>query len=110
MIDAIAITVALFCLWAIYRPEIPTGLVGSFGLSLIGGASLIAVDDSSFADVHRLELVVVALLFGFLLVVGQVALLVWKANTGKMTPKRRTTDLGELDESQQRHVVGGLSE
>lgn len=110
MIDALAILVALFCLWAVHSPSIPTGLIGSFGLVLLGGAALVATDDSSFADVHRLEMVVASMLCGFLLVVGQLALLVWKANTGRTTPKRRVTDLGDLDESQHPRVVGGVRE
>lgn len=110
MVDILATFVALLCLWGILEKAIPTGLVGSFGLVLIGGAALVATDDSAFADIQRLDLVVVALLCGFLLVVGQVALLVWKANTGRATPKRRVTDLGELDESQHPHVVGGVRE
>jgi len=108
--DVIAILVACVALWGILERAIPTGLMGSLGLALVGGSALIAVDDSSFANLNRLESIVTALLLGFLLIVAHVAFIVWKANTGKMTPRRRTTDLGELDESTQRHIVGGARE
>jgi xanthine/uracil permease len=110
MSDVIAILVACIALWGMLERAIPTGIMGSLGLAMIGGSALIAVDDSSFANTQRLEVIVSALLLGFLLIVAHVAFIVWKANTGKLTPRRRSTDLGELDESEQRHIVGGMRE
>lgn len=98
MIDLISLAVALVCLGAIYSRHIPTGVIGSGGFALIGMAALVAVDDSSFANVHRLEALVVALLVGFLAIVLQVALMVWRGSTGKTTRRRRTTDWQAFDE------------
>lgn len=99
LLDAIAWAVFVLALWAVLSPTIPTGIAGSLGLVLIGGSALISVDDSSFANTQRLEQIVVALQLGLLLIVCQVALLVWRSNTGKATPRRRTTDLGAFSDT-----------
>jgi xanthine/uracil permease len=98
MIDYLAVLVALICLAAIYSRHIPTGVLGSAGLALIGMSALIAVDDSSFANVQRLEGIVVALLVGFLMLVVHLTLMVWRGTTGKATRRRRTTDWQAFDE------------
>lgn len=99
MTDLIAAATFLLALIAVLSPTIPSGVVGSLGLVLIGGGALISVDDSSFANTQRLEQIVVALQLGVLLVVGQVVLLVWRSNTGASTPRRRTTDLGAFSDT-----------
>ena len=97
MIDYLAVLVALICLGAIYSKHIPTGVLGSLALALIGTAALVAVDDGSFANVERLDGIVMALLIGFLLIVAHVCLMVWRGTTGKTTRRRRTTDWQSFD-------------
>ncbi len=99
MTDLLSLAVALICLGAIYSKHIPTGVLGSAGLLAIGVAALVAIDDNSFANVQRLEGIVVALLVGFLMLVAHVALMVYRSKTGNMTPRRRSTDWGRLDEA-----------
>ena len=99
MTDFIAVATFLLALFAVLSPTIPSGIVGSLGLALIGGGALVSIDDSSFANTQRLEQIVVALQLGVLLVVGQVVLLVWRSNTGTSTPRRRTTDLGAFSDT-----------
>lgn len=99
MIDFLGWTVLVFCLWAILCKHLPTGILGSLGLALIGMAAGVAVDDNSFANVDRLEGIVVALLIGFLILVAHVALMVYRSKTGNVTPRRRSTDWGRLDEA-----------
>jgi len=100
MIDLLAMAVFLLALWAILKDSVPTGILGSLGLALIGIAALVAADDQSFASIDRLKSIVLALLSGFVLlalqVVLQVVLLVWRARTGALTPRRRATDVGHL--------------
>lgn len=102
MTDMISLAVALICLGAIYSKDVPTGVIGSAGFALIGMAAMVAVDDSSFANVERLEALVVALLVGFLAIVLQVVLMVWRGSTGKATRRRRTTDWQSFDEEHTR--------
>lgn len=97
MTDMLSLAVALICLSAIYSKHIPTGVLGSAGLWMISVAALVAVDDSSFANVHRLESIVVAFLVGFILLVAHVALMVWRGSTGRATRRRRTTDWQAFD-------------
>lgn len=97
MIDLIAWAVVAVCAFAILNKHIPTGVVGSFGLTLIGVGALVAIDDSSFANVVRLEGVVTSFLLGFLSIVAHVALMVWRSSTGRMTRRRRTTDWQAFD-------------
>ncbi len=92
MTDLLSLAVALICLGAIYSKHIPTGVLGSAGLLAIGVAALVAIDDNSFANVQRLEGIVVALLVGFLMLVVHLTLMVWRGSTGKATRRRRTTD------------------
>lgn len=97
MTDMIAVLVALLALLAILDKHIPTGVLGSAGLALIGCAALVAVDDSSFADVARLERVVVTLLVGFILIAVHLVLMHWRSTTGRLTPRRRTSDWVPFD-------------
>jgi cell shape-determining protein MreD len=97
MTDLLSLAVALICLGAIYSKHIPTGVLGSAGLALIGMAALVAVDNSSFANVQRLEGIVIALLVGFLMLVVHLTLMVWRGSTGKTTRRRRTTDWQAFD-------------
>lgn len=97
MTDLLSLAVALICLGAIYSKHIPTGVLGSAGLWLISVAALVAVDDSSFANVQRLEGIVVAFLVGFILLVVHLTLMVWRGSTGKTTRRRRTTDWQAFD-------------
>ena len=97
MTDLLSLAVALICLSAIYSKHIPTGVLGSAGLALIGMAALVAVDDSSFANVQRLDGIVIALLVGFLMLVVHLTLMVWRGSTGRATRRRRTTDWQTLD-------------
>lgn len=97
MTDLLSLAVALICLGAIYSKHIPTGVLGSAGLALIGMAALVAVDNSSFANVQRLEGIVIALLVGFLMLVVHLTLMVWRGTTGKATRRRRTTDWRAFD-------------
>lgn len=97
--DVIALAVLCLATLAIFSPSIPTGIIGSLGLVLIGGAAIVSTDDSAFANAQRLEQIVVALQLGLLLVIAQVALLVWRSNTGTTTPRRRTTDLGAFSDT-----------
>lgn len=92
MFDIIAVSVALVALVAILDKHVPTGLLGSLGLAMIGMAALVAVDDSAFANTERLEQIVAALLVGFLLIVTHIILMVWRGTTGRATRRRRTTD------------------
>lgn len=96
MIDLLAMAVFLLALWAILKDSVPTGILGSLGLALIGIAALVAADDQSFASIDRLKSIVLALLSGFVLLALQVVLLVWRARTGALTPRRRATDVGQL--------------
>lgn len=96
MIDLLAMAVAALALWAILKDSVPTGIFGSLGLALIGCTSMVAIDDSSFANVERLEWIVIALLTGFLLIFAHVVVLVWRSRTGAMTPKRRASDVGSM--------------
>lgn len=97
MTDLLSLAVALICHGAIYSKHIPTGVLGSAGLALIGTAALVAVDDSSFANVQRLDGIVIALLVGFLMLVVHLTLMVWRGSTGKTTRRRRTTDWQAFD-------------
>lgn len=97
MVDMLALAVALVALWAILEKSVPTGVLGSLGLALIGCSALVAVDDSSFADVQRLEAIVSALLLGFLFVVAHIVLLVWRGSTGRATRRRRASDYVPFD-------------
>lgn len=97
MIDFLGWTVLVFCMWAILCKHLPTGILGSFGLALIGMAAGVAVDDNPFTNVTRLEGCVTALLMGFMLVVAHVTLMVWRGTTGKATRRRRTTDWQAFD-------------
>ena len=99
MTDIVALMMAGFAVWAIWSPLIPTGILGSLGLVLLAGAALVSVDDSSFANVTRLEGIVIAQQVGFILLVAQVIWLVWRSNTGKATPRRRSTDFGGLNDA-----------
>lgn len=96
MVDLLSMAVFLLALWAILKESVPTGILGSLGLALIGIAALVAADDHSFASADRLRSIVVALLSGFVLIALQVVLLVWRARTGAMSPRRRATDIGQL--------------
>lgn len=98
MVDLIAVAVALIALLAILDKHIPTGVLGSAALVLIGGAALVAVDDSSFANTQRLERVVIAMLVGFLLLAAHLVLMHWRSTTGRLTPRRRTTDWAPLEQ------------
>lgn len=96
MIDLLAVAVALLALWAILKDSVPTGILGSLGLAMIGVAAMVAADDQSFANIDRLKSIVLALLSGFVLLALQVVLLVWRARTGAMTPRRRATDVSHV--------------
>lgn len=97
MYDLIAWAVVAVAALAIFDKHIPTGVLGSFGLAVIGGAALVAVDDSSFANVARLEGAVVAFMLGFLAIATHLVLMAWRSRTGRMTRRRRTTDWQEFD-------------
>lgn len=97
MFDLIAWAVVAVAALAIFDKHIPTGVLGSLGLALIGIGALVAIDDSSFANIMRLEGVVVAFLVGFLCIVVHVALMVWRSSTGRLTRRRRTTDWQAFD-------------
>jgi hypothetical protein len=96
MFDMLAMAVAALALWAILKDSVPTGIFGSLGLAVIGCASMVAIDDSTFANTERLEWIVIALLVGFLLIFAHVVVLVWRSRTGSMTPKRRASDIGSM--------------
>lgn len=96
MVDLLAFAVAALALWAILKESVPTGIVGSLGLALIGCTAMVAIDDSSFANTERLEWIVIAMLVGFLLIFVHVVALVWRSRTGSMTPKRRASDVGSM--------------
>lgn len=104
MTDLLSLAVALICLGAIYSKHIPTGVLGSAGLALIGMAAVVAVDDSSFANVQRLEGIVVALLVGFVMLVAHLTLMVWRGSTGRATRRRRTTDWQAFDAEETRPI------
>lgn len=96
MVDLLAMMVLWLALWAILKESVPTGILGSLGLVVIGCAAMVAADDNSFASVDRLRGIVVALLTGFMLLAAHVVLLVVRARTGAMTPRRRATDVAQL--------------
>lgn len=93
MFDMLAMAVAALALWAIWKESVPTGILGSLGLLIIGCAAAVAADDTSFGNLERVRAIVVALLIGFLLLATHVVLLVVRARTGAMTMRRRATDL-----------------
>lgn len=107
MIDYVAVAVALICLGAIYSKHIPTGVLGSLGLALIGMAALVAIDDKSFANVERLDGIVLAFLLGFLAIVAHVVLMVYRGSTGRATRRRRTTDWQAFDAEDTRPMERG---
>lgn len=97
MINYIALAVAVLCFVAILNKHIPTGVLGSAALAVIGMAALVAIDDSSFSNIVRLEAIVTALLLGFLGVAAHILLMVWRGSTGRATRRRRTTDWQSFD-------------
>lgn len=104
MLDMLAMSVAALALWAILKDSVPTGILGSLGLVVIGCAAMVAVDDNSFGNLDRVRAIVVALLVGVLLLAAQVVVLVVRARTGATTPRRRATDIGQISAAASRRA------
>ena len=100
MIYTLALLTAFMCLVCILHPLVPSGLLGSTGLAMIGMACLLATDDTVYADLTVLELAVLLMLWGVLLCFLQGALIYARMRRAH-TPKRRASDWMTLDEVQE---------
>ncbi len=97
MIDYVAAAVLVVCLISILSKHVPTGVLGSAGLAMIGVSAMVAIDDGSFANVDRLDGIVLSFLIGFLAIVAHLVWMVYRGSTGKATRRRRTTDWQSFD-------------
>lgn len=106
--DAIAIAVALLCLSAIIAPSVPTGVIITLGLGIVGGGALYSID--YFADQRLVSQV---LLSGQGIVLCGALVRRWR---GHRSALRRIADWDrwpqtrpphEISEQDHRHVTGG---
>lgn len=109
LLDALAYTVIVLCVWAILSPRVPTCIGGSAGLGAIGIAAMLTLDDYSQPHVITLMLAGTA-------AIGLQVL--WMAYRHKSQPHlRRLSDWApparaddpprEIDAEQQQFIAGG---
>lgn len=100
--DLITLAVVALCLWAIVDPRVPTGVVPTIGLCVVGVAALWSLDDWAPP-----QTVVDTMLGGLGLVGGGAAWRVFRRR--RKCPMRRSTDWGCLDElpADELHRVSG---
>jgi len=60
MIEILGWVLASLCLWAIVSPKVPTGIVCTLGLGIIGIGGIWATDDSSLAY-RNLEIIMIGM-------------------------------------------------
>jgi hypothetical protein len=99
MVDTLALLTAGMCLLCILHPLVPSGLLGSIGLGMIGMACLWATDDTVYANPQALEHAVLLMLGGLLLIFLH-GRMIYLRLSGAGRPKRRASDWMELDEGQ----------
>jgi len=92
--DALALIVALLCLYVVIAPEVKTGVVGTSGLGIMALGAVWSID-----DMHDPYAATDWILAGFLLVAGHVALRVIHSHyRRRRDASRRATDWGVLGE------------
>ena len=94
--DAVALTVALLCLYVVIAPEVKTGVVGTAGLGIMALGAIWSVD-----NMHDPYAATDWILGGFLLVSGHVVLRVIRSHCKRRKdPNRPSTDWGVLGEQE----------
>lgn len=119
---AFNITMMLFgllCVWLAWDDRIHTGLLGSIGFAVAGVQSARIMDDSVLHSVDGTQSAVMILVVSLMVAIGNVLYSMWRAGVftstvtaegtdeeggvqpaahADLTPRRRRTDFGALDD------------
>lgn len=88
MYDTLAYLVALVALALLIAPAVPTGILGSLGVAIVGICAAVSTDDQAFANVQWLENTLSALLLAFVLIAAHVALRIRRAHRPRSQHRR----------------------